>query len=428
MSCITDFVIENGTLKKYIGTDTRIVIPDSVICIEAPSYVGNFEDWYVFSECSICQSIYIPETVKHIRGEIFRCYALDDGLCYNIEIVGGKHGSEIEYYCNERDIPFVEIQDSEIDEFCATSVEDLKERARRQNENKTECFIDEGIWQAKFKDHTLEFFVPNNVDSNPIVISDMKRRINPHMRKRVKKLIIGHGVTGIADYAFDGFENIESIYIGKDVCKISSTAFDNTDIYSDNFRRDKLSSITVDEQNMWYKSVDDVLYTHDRRTLVKYPSNRPALYFEVNCNIGDFAFAYAKNLQCIKVSGDCVSIGEYAFLRAYSIRHAWFDKGVTNWPEKSPPFATYHRMGLCSFEPIIGGPLNSPAHKHCEKKNSWRERFLPIEEDDVEDFLAHPLPPKKESGFFTDEDGLLFFREGEETDPYVLKYEESRKT
>ena len=39
MSDLKDFVIENGVLKKYLGDDRNIVIPDSVVQL-GDSYSG----------------------------------------------------------------------------------------------------------------------------------------------------------------------------------------------------------------------------------------------------------------------------------------------------------------------------------------------------------------------------------------------------
>lgn len=56
MSNINDFVIENGVLKKYTGTDSDVIIPDSVAVI----------GWGAFKECKNFTSVTIPDSVTKI--------------------------------------------------------------------------------------------------------------------------------------------------------------------------------------------------------------------------------------------------------------------------------------------------------------------------------------------------------------------------
>ena len=62
----------------------------------------------------VIKQIYIPGTVTELEGEIFDQGVDDGGDYYSIEIVGGERGSAIGWYCNERGIPFVVFDSSEI--------------------------------------------------------------------------------------------------------------------------------------------------------------------------------------------------------------------------------------------------------------------------------------------------------------------------
>ena len=57
-----DFEIENGTLVKYSGSDTEVIIPDSV------KIIG---DW-AFDGCENLKSITIPDGVTEIGGGAFK--------------------------------------------------------------------------------------------------------------------------------------------------------------------------------------------------------------------------------------------------------------------------------------------------------------------------------------------------------------------
>ena len=53
MSDIQNFKIQKGVLKKYIGNETEIAVPDGVTEIKA----------YAFFECLCAESVIIPEGV-----------------------------------------------------------------------------------------------------------------------------------------------------------------------------------------------------------------------------------------------------------------------------------------------------------------------------------------------------------------------------
>ena len=94
------YVIEDDgtvTLTRYSGTDTDIVIPQSIDGKMVTS-IG----WSAFSDCSGLTSISIPEGVTSIGEDAF-------SLCDNLTIYGTA-GSFVETYAKEESIPFVIIQ------------------------------------------------------------------------------------------------------------------------------------------------------------------------------------------------------------------------------------------------------------------------------------------------------------------------------
>jgi len=60
-------------------------------------------------------------------------------------------------------------------------------------------------------------------------------------------------------------KNLKSIIIPKNVKLIDDYAFTGCDL---------LKNITVDENNLYYKDVDGVLYTKDGKTRVHYPEGK----------------------------------------------------------------------------------------------------------------------------------------------------------
>ena len=72
-------------------------------------------------------------------------------------------------------------------------------------------------------------------------------------------LILSDGIEYIEDYAFEDLSFVKSIYISKSVTSIGDEAF-----------HDKITDITVDENNEVYKSIDGNLYSKDGKTLIMY--------------------------------------------------------------------------------------------------------------------------------------------------------------
>ena len=82
MSDLKDFVIKDGVLKKYVGTDTEVVVPDSVTEISS----------LAFNESKSISSVTIPDSVVTVQDGAFKnCYHLADENGFVI-IRGVMHG------------------------------------------------------------------------------------------------------------------------------------------------------------------------------------------------------------------------------------------------------------------------------------------------------------------------------------------------
>ena len=85
MSNTNDFVIERGTLERYLGSDVHVVVPDGVKnignyafrrhneiqSVQLPESITKVGD-YAFQDCVALEQINIPEKVKNIGNEAFR--------------------------------------------------------------------------------------------------------------------------------------------------------------------------------------------------------------------------------------------------------------------------------------------------------------------------------------------------------------------
>ena len=106
------FAIDNGVIYKYVGKNSKIVIPDSVrsigkwafygckslTSITIPESVTSIGDW-AFSSCTSLTEITIPESVKSFGHNAFEnCYKLT---------VKCKAGSYAERYCRINNIRYI---------------------------------------------------------------------------------------------------------------------------------------------------------------------------------------------------------------------------------------------------------------------------------------------------------------------------------
>lgn len=123
----------------------------------------------------------------------------------------------------------------------------------------------------------------------------------------LKSIVFPESLTSIGSLSFQGRQHLEEVYITKNVSKIGDRAF---------FGCEGLKKITVDERNMHFKSVDDILYTKDGKKLIQYNLASENSSFIVPQGveyIGSGAFANANSLIEVTLPDTVVSIYGEAF-------------------------------------------------------------------------------------------------------------------
>ena len=130
----------------------------------------------------------------------------------------------------------------------------------------------------------------------------------------IKKIIIEDGVTSISDYTAYGCFVATSISIGKDVKSIGPSV---TTFYC----RD-LETITVSEDNEYYKAVDNVLFSKDGKELLKVAPKALSGTYNVPdgvVKIDEQAFNVCPYIEKVVLPDSVEEIGKYAFYECDSL-------------------------------------------------------------------------------------------------------------
>ena len=130
----------------------------------------------------------------------------------------------------------------------------------------------------------------------------------------IKKIIIEDGVTSIAEYTAYACFVATSISIGKDVKSIGP-------IYTTFYCRD-LETITVSEDNEYYKSVDNVLFSKDGKELLKVACKAFSGTYNVPdgvVKINKQAFDRCPYIEKVVLPDSVEEIGEDAFYECDSL-------------------------------------------------------------------------------------------------------------
>lgn len=201
VSPITDFEIENGVLKKYLGKSETVVIPEGVV-----TSIGN----EAFIWCRFIKSIYIPNGITNIRHKAFEwCDSLE-----SIYIPESVTSIGIEAFYNCGALASIEIPNS------VTSIGDkafmgCESLTSIEIPNNVTSIRDGTFWGCK---ELTSILIPNSVTR----IGD-----NAFLFCKLTSIEIPDSVTSIGDDAFLGCESLKSVKIPKSVTHIGKNAFEN---------------------------------------------------------------------------------------------------------------------------------------------------------------------------------------------------------
>ena len=121
------------------------------------------------------------------------------------------------------------------------------------------------------------------------------------------------GLVSIDDYAFAGCEMLEEILIPKSVAVIGRGIFD---------RSFNLKATNVDQDSVFFESVDGVLFDFGMRTIIHYPDRKPESSYFVPPTvkrIEEYAFSGCGSLTSIFIPKSVSEIGRKAFAFCYGL-------------------------------------------------------------------------------------------------------------
>jgi hypothetical protein len=148
--------------------------------------------------------------------------------------------------------------------------------------------------------------------------------------RRLKNIQIPHSLTTIGNMAFAFCSNLTNITMPNELIHIGESAFKScinlttitipekvANIGEMAFTKcTQLMEINVAEENSNYASIEGVLYTKDKRNLLKYPSAKKENDYKIlegTASIATYGFDSCKNLANIVIPEGLTTIGSHSF-------------------------------------------------------------------------------------------------------------------
>ena len=208
----------------------------------------------------------------------------------------------------------------------------------------TTVFADDGLFDIEdgvltyYRGNFGDVVIPNSVTS----IGDGAFRSCRYLTS----ITIPNSVTSIGDRAFEECSSLTSITIPNSVTSIGNMAFyycssltsitipnSVTSIGDRAFEEcSSLTSINVADNNQKFSSVNGILCSKDKKTLIYYPEGKSGSITIPNSvtSIGDGAFERHSNLTSITIPNSVTSIGNMAFYYCSSLTSITIPNSVTS--------------------------------------------------------------------------------------------------
>ncbi len=197
---------------------------------------------------------------------------------------------------------------------------------------------------------------------------------------KLVSIALPNSLKEISKCAFAGCKSLTSVTFPSQLERIGAQAFENctslatlsefpsslSEIEEKAFYNTAVTAYTVAEDNVDYCAINGVLYDASQISIQLYPAGSSATSFEIPGSvgeIGEYAFAYAKNLKKISLPAELTNVYKCAFEHA-GLEH--FTSLASNLSIGESAFSDCVELQTVDFKGAIGG-IGNYAFKNNKK-------------------------------------------------------------